>query len=208
MRLLLPLPVSESIAYRILGTRGGSRGRTGPPPGLSAPEVASQGMRRPIDSAGSQASDDRVIGQAAQLNLRETGLGSGTASASLVWVIFPSSGCANKGGATVSLITEYLLARGVLPQTALDHGFEFDTAPSKALITQRLKGDLRFNGLPVSSIAKEILWIPIKGSTGVVDAWMARPLPSGDGRSKVPLPTQGDNRRVCVSISMEFPQPH
>jgi hypothetical protein len=68
----------RSGSEQTIGTRGGSRGRTGPPPGLSAPEVTSQGMRRPIDSAGSQASDDRVIGQAAQLNLRETSLGSST----------------------------------------------------------------------------------------------------------------------------------
>jgi hypothetical protein len=78
----------------------------------------------------------------------------------------------------MSLITDYLAARGILPQTALDHGFEFDEAPNHKLISQRLNGDFSFNGKPLSKAAAEILWIPVRNAKGGVENWIARPFPT------------------------------
>jgi hypothetical protein len=98
----------------------------------------------------------------------------------------------------MSLSEEYLLTRGVLPQTALDNGFEFDISPDKTLIQQRLNGDLQFNGQPVSCAAQEILWIPLRNAKGEVNAWIARPLPTVAGDKQRFLCPRGVSAFACV----------
>ena len=97
----------------------------------------------------------------------------------------------------MSLINDYLAARGILPQTALDNGFEFDESPTHKLVSQRLNGDFSVNGKPLSAVASEILWIPVRDSDGAVEAWIARPLPTIDDGPRF-LSPRGVFIPVCV----------
>jgi hypothetical protein len=73
----------------------------------------------------------------------------------------------------MSISTEYLLERGVLPDTAVSHGIEIDEAPDKNRITDRLGAD-SVKGKVLSALVREILWCPVYDSEGALLLWAAR----------------------------------
>jgi putative DNA primase/helicase len=74
----------------------------------------------------------------------------------------------------MSLCSEYLLVRGVLPETALQYGLEFDERPTRERIIERLGFDKLYNGVPLSAAASEILWAPVDAADGTRALWCAR----------------------------------
>jgi putative DNA primase/helicase len=69
---------------------------------------------------------------------------------------------------------DYLLARGVLPETAIQYGFEFDEHPTRERIIERLGLDRLYNGVPLSQAAAELLWASVDNRAGVRLLWAAR----------------------------------
>jgi Domain of unknown function (DUF3854) len=83
----------------------------------------------------------------------------------------------------MSLGEDYLLARGIPLQFALDHGVQIDQAPTVGRIISKLGADLKVseNGPTLSKAAKEILWFPLYDQKGKNGDYIARVLPTPTG---------------------------
>ena len=74
----------------------------------------------------------------------------------------------------MSLCHDYLLARGVLPETAAQYGFELDEHPTRERIVERLRADRHYFGVCLSQAVQELLWAPVDSSDGARLLWCAR----------------------------------
>jgi hypothetical protein len=81
-----------------------------------------------------------------------------------------------------SLGETYLLERGIDLDFAGCHGLEIDKKPlNSERIKQRLGGEIKVGDLPLSHVADEIIWIPLRNSQGLNGEYIARPLPNLGG---------------------------
>jgi uncharacterized protein DUF3854 len=74
----------------------------------------------------------------------------------------------------MGLASDYLLVRGITQQTATRNQLEFDLAP---LDQKRIVSRLNPGCVPLWSLAKELLWFPVRGNRSV-PSWITRPFPT------------------------------
>ena len=75
----------------------------------------------------------------------------------------------------------YLLERGIDLDFASCHGLEIDQKPNSERIKKRLGGEIKIGDIPLSYVAKEIIWIPLHNAQGLNGEFIARPLPKPGG---------------------------
>ena len=81
----------------------------------------------------------------------------------------------------MSLGEAYLLERGIDLDFASFHGLEIDQKPNSERIKKRLGGEIKIGDIPLSYVAKEIIWIPLRNAQGLNGEFIARPLPNLGG---------------------------
>jgi hypothetical protein len=87
---------------------------------------------------------------------------------------------------------DYLTARGISLQTVKEYRLEFDDAPDKGRIVDRLGDDILVAGRPLSQYAEELLWIPYLNAGGAISSWSARIFPTPpNGKEKFLTPKNG-----------------
>jgi hypothetical protein len=92
-----------------------------------------------------------------------------------------------EGGPSMSLASDYLLVRGITPQTTTRNQLEFDIAP---LDQKRIVSRLNPGCVQLWSLAKELLWFPVRNNV-MAPSWIARPFPTLINGPKFVVPKGG-----------------
>jgi uncharacterized protein DUF3854 len=94
-----------------------------------------------------------------------------------VQTVTPAAKSTAQVAASIQLGEEYLLERGIASETVAAYGIEIDGTIERSRVVDRL-------GMEISHRTQAIIWFPIRDAEGDNGSWIARPLPTIEGKAK------------------------